>query len=108
ATTLCDQHGEVVYNAVRVSLGLQRESLGGRPPEVWAELLGLEHQPGEWFPSRTSLLPDTVIVPGPVCMTPYDRLPSPVEAFPYDWWLDIRLNAERLLDHLRTGRPSGG
>lgn len=108
ATTLRDQNGTTVYNAVRVSLGLQKKSLGGRPPEEWQALLSLEHEFGKLEPTRTSLLPDTEIGPGPVVMAPYDRLPGPLATFPYDWRLDMRLNAQRLLDHLRADKPTNG
>ena len=108
ATTLRDQHGTTVYNAVRVSLGLQKNSLGGRPPEEWQDLLSIEYEPGKLEPTRTSLLPETEIGPGPVVMAPYDRLPGPLDTFPYDWRLDMRLHAQRLLDHLRAEKPTDG
>ncbi|MDA0312482.1 MAG: hypothetical protein O2992_10250 [Gemmatimonadetes bacterium] len=38
--------GETVYNAVRVSLGLQKDDLGGLPPDQWQALLSMEHAPG--------------------------------------------------------------
>ena len=41
-------------------------------------------------------------------MTPYDRLPKPLDAFPYDWRLDIRINARRLLEYLRANKPADG
>jgi pimeloyl-ACP methyl ester carboxylesterase len=108
ATTLRDQDGTTVYNAVRVSLGLDGDELAGRPPERWAELLGTEHTPGSWGPTRTSLDPAVTITPGPAVGTPYDRLPKPNSFFPYDWRLDSRYNAQRLIDVLRAERPSGG
>jgi pimeloyl-ACP methyl ester carboxylesterase len=108
ATTLRDQNGTTVYNAVRVSLGLDGDELAGRPPERWAELLGTEHAPGAWGPTRTSLDPAVTITPGPAVGTPYDRLPKPNSFFPYDWRLDSRYNAQRLIDVLRAEKPSGG
>jgi pimeloyl-ACP methyl ester carboxylesterase len=108
ATTLVDQNGLTVYNAVRVSLGLDGDALGGRPPEAWGALLGTEHSTGSWAPERTSLEPGTTILPGPVVGTPYDRLPRPRDFFGYDWRLDSRYNAQRLIDHLRAERPSDG
>ena len=108
ATTLQDGQGNTVYNATRVSLGLQKDNLGGRPPDQWEALLSVAHEPGELEPSRTSLLPDTEISPGSVVMTPYDRLPGPLDTFPYDWRLDMRLNAQRLLEHLQENKPGDG
>lgn len=108
ATTLRDQNDVTVYNAVRVSLGLQRESLGGRPPSEWLRLFSIEYEPGELAPTRTSLEDGTDIRPGPVVMTPYDRLPKPLDTWPYDWRLDMRHNAQQLIQHLRDHRPAGG
>ena len=108
ATTLRDQHGTTVYNATRVSLGFQKDDLGGRRPTEWQALLSVAHEPARVEPTLTSLLPPTEISPGPVVMTPYDRLPRPLDTFPYDWRLDMRLNAERLLGHLRTSKPADG
>ena len=108
ATTLRDQDGVTVYNAVRVSLGLQKKDLGGRPPVEWQDLLSIEYEPGKLEPARTSLLPGTEIGPGPVVMTPYDRLPGPPETFPYDWRIDIRLNARGLVERLRRDKPADG
>ena len=108
ATTLRDQNGTTVYNAVRVSLGLQGDDLGGRPRDEWQALLSVEHEHGRLEPTLTSLLPDTEIRPGPVAMTPYDRLPGPLDTFPYDWRLDIRFNAQRLVEHLRENKPADG
>ena len=68
ATTLRDQNG-TVYNAVRVSLGLQKDNLGGRPPEQWQDLLSVKYEPGKLEPTRTSLLPDTDITAGPTVMS---------------------------------------
>ena len=108
ATTLRDQNDTTVYNAVRVSLGLQRNDLGGRPRDEWQALLSVEHEPGKLEPSLTSLLPGTEIRPGSVAMTPYDRLPKPLATFPYAWRLDIRFNARRLLEYLRANKPANG
>lgn len=108
ATTLRDQTGATVYNAVRVSIGLGRKSIGGRPPSLWRELLGTEHEKGGWAPARTSLLSDVRISAGEVVRAPYDRLPKPNDFFPYDWRLDLRYNAQRLIDHLRAKKPPSG
>ena len=53
ATSLADQHGTIVYNAVRVSVGLHKDDLGGRAPSEWEALLSMEHRPGLWPPTRT-------------------------------------------------------
>jgi len=108
ATSLVDQHGTVVYNAVRVSLGLQSDELGGRPPGAWRRLLSVRHRVGGWKPIRTSLEPGTEIVPHSVVGTPYDRMLSFARAWPYDWRLDIRYNAQLLLEHLRANKPADG
>ena len=108
ATSLADQHGTIVYNAVRVSVGLHKDDLGGRPPSEWEALLSMEHRPGLWPPTRTSLDPATELHPASVVRTPYDRLWSVVEPWPYDWRDDLRHNALRLLRHLEAERPQGG
>lgn len=108
ATSLADQDGTVVYNAVRVSLGLQKDELGGRPPQEWERLLSIETPPGSWKPSRTSLEPGTDIVPHGVVGSPYDRLLGFAEPWPYDWRLDIRYNAQLLLRYMRAHKPADG
>lgn len=108
ATSLVDDRGRVVYNAVRVGLGLHRDELGGRPPEEWGALLATEHRPGRWEPARSSLEAGTVVRAGEVVGTPYDGLLSLAHPWPYDWRLDLRHNASLLLGHLRTHRPAGG
>jgi pimeloyl-ACP methyl ester carboxylesterase len=108
ATSLADQNGTVVYNAVRVSVGLQKDDLGGRPPSEWEALLGMEHRAGLWPPTRTSLDPATELHPASVVRTPYDRIWDAVEPWPYDWRGDIRHNALRLLRHLEAGKPQDG
>lgn len=82
ATSLADGEGRVVYNAVRVSLGLQEDELGGRPPDEWERLLSLDQPEGAWRPARTSLEPEATIVPHEVVGTPYDRLLSFAEPWP--------------------------
>ncbi|MEX2467045.1 MAG: hypothetical protein WD995_09040 [Gemmatimonadota bacterium] len=108
ATSLADQDGTVVYNAVRVSLGLQKDDLGGRPPEEWERLLSIEQEPGTWKASRTSLEPGTEVTPHSVVGAPYERMLSFAEAWPYDWRMDIRYNAQLLLEHMRTNKPASG
>ncbi|HZD04090.1 MAG TPA: hypothetical protein VE173_04205, partial [Longimicrobiales bacterium] len=93
---------------VRVSLGLQKDELGGRPPDEWQRLLSLAQEPGVWEPSRTSLEPGTEVRPHAVVGTPYDRMLSFAEAWPYDWRMDIRHNARQLLDHMRRNKPDDG
>ncbi len=108
ATSLVDGDGRVVYNAVRVSLGLQRDELGGRPPDAWERLLSLDQPDGAWKPARTSLEPGTSIFPHRVVGTPYDRLLSLADPWPYDWRMDMRYNAQLLLEHMRANKPDGG
>lgn len=108
ATSLADQNGTIVYNAVRVSLGLQQDEMGGRRPGEWQRLLSLRHRPGGWKPTRTSLEPGTEVTPHSVVGTPYDRMLSFAEPWPYDWRMDIRYNAQLLLEHLRAHKPAGG
>lgn len=108
ATSLADGAGTVVYNAVRVSLGLQKDDLGGRPPEAWERLLSLDQPAGDWKPARTSLEPGTAIVPHEVVGTPYDRLLSFADPWPYDWRMDMRYNAQLLLEYMRANKPGNG
>jgi hypothetical protein len=108
ATSLADGHGTIVYNAVRVSLGLHKDALGLRPPDEWQRLLSLEHEPDVWKPTRTSLEPGTEVVTAAVVGTPYDRMLSFAEPWPYDWRMDIRYNALQLLEHMRANLPADG
>lgn len=108
ATSLADQNGVIVYNAVRVGLGLQKGELGGRAPDEWQRLLSVSHRVGSWRPLRTSLEPGTEITPHSVVATPYDRMLSFAEAWPYDWRLDVRHNAQLLLEHMRANKPANG
>ncbi|MBC7791323.1 MAG: hypothetical protein H7Z74_15355, partial [Anaerolineae bacterium] len=107
ATCLVDQNDVVVFNAVRVSVGLQKNDLGGRPPSEWARLLSMEHEPGELEPVRTSLEPGTELRPGKVVVTPYQLFPRAYEMWSYDWRWDLRWNANLLLETLRS-RCAGG
>lgn len=108
ATTLVDDDGRTVYNAVRLSLGLDRSALGGRLPRRWDDLLSLAHDDDRWAPTRTSLEPGTSLHPGRVVRTPYARLHARLDVldWPYDWRCDLRWNAQRLLDDLDRMRPS--
>jgi len=108
ASTLEDAAGVTVYNAVRVSLGLQKDELGGRPPSEWQALLSMEHAPGSLEPVRTSLMPGVSIRAADVVRLPYDRMLSFSDAWPYDWRGDIRYNAGLLLDYLRANKPIDG
>jgi pimeloyl-ACP methyl ester carboxylesterase len=107
ATTLRDQLGQRVYNAVRVSLPLVPASLGNYPRDRWVPLMSMEYAPGALRPARTSLLPGTALNAGSVVASPYQPLPAAWERWGYDWREDIRANAERLLDDLR-GRAARG
>jgi len=108
ATSLADQNGTVVYNAVRVSLGLQKDELGGRPPSEWQRLLSIAQEPGTWEPSMTSLEPGTEVRPHSIVDTPYERMLPFVEPWPYDWRMDIRHNAMLLLEKMRAEKPADG
>ncbi|MDZ7778523.1 MAG: hypothetical protein U5R14_01115 [Gemmatimonadota bacterium] len=108
ATSLWDQHETVVYNAVRVSLGLHGDEMGGRPPEEWERLLSLEQRPDSWKPTRTSLEPGTEVTTKSVVGTPYERMLSFAEPWPYDWRMDVRYNAQLLLEHMRANKPRDG
>lgn len=107
ATCLVDQNDRVVFNAVRVSVGLQKKDLGGRPPSEWARLLSMENEPGELEPVRTSLEPGTQLRPGKVVVTPYQLFPRAYEMWPYDWRWDVRCNAILLLEMLRSRCDAG-
>jgi hypothetical protein len=108
ASCLADQNGVTVWNAVRVSLGLQKNDLGGRPPAEWQALLSMEHRPGQDAPVRTSLLAGTELHPSKVVLAPYDRLARMATLWPYDWRGDIYHNAALLLDWLDARKPASG
>lgn len=108
ASELRDQDDEIVYNPVRIGLGIDRDNLGGRLPPKWARLLSMEHRPGLWAPTRTSLEPGTELRATRVVRTPYDRLWKDVEPWPYDWRTDMRYNALALLRFLEENRPPVG
>jgi pimeloyl-ACP methyl ester carboxylesterase len=106
ATTLRDQNGTVVYNAVRVQFIIGRNDLGDRDPAQVGKLLSMEHTPGRLKPARTSLEDGTYVVRGDVLRTPYDGLPV-TEWFRYDWRADLRFNANKLLQFLRDETQGG-
>jgi hypothetical protein len=55
-----------------------------------------------WAPTRTSLSPRGNLDPNTVLDgTAYGAVPGKYERFPYDWRLDIRHNALRLLEYLK-------
>ncbi len=109
ASSLFDEQGRCIWNAVRASLGLSKEELGGRPPAEWTQLLSMEHQPGIWAPVLTSMEPGTIISADLVVQTPYDRLWNMLkDVFPYDWRADIRHNAELLNEYLDANPAPAG
>jgi hypothetical protein len=108
ATTLIDQDGRVVFNAIRVALGLSKKELEGYPPDSWLSLLSMEHRPGDWAPVRTSLEANVQLFPGGVVRTPYDELSRGIALFGYDWRADLRWNALRLRDYIKHYKPAGG
>lgn len=107
ATTLRDQNGATVYNAVAVGVPLIPKSLGGRPRAQWVPLMSMGSTPGRLAPAATSLLPGTRLDPGVVVQSPYNLFPKFWEEWPYDWRADLRWNAGRLLDELRARRAGG-
>ena len=106
ATSLKDQTGKTVYNAVRVQVRIGRGDIEDRDPEEVGKLLGMEHTPGRLKPTRNSLEDGTFVVKGEVLRTPYDGLPVSLW-WRYDWRTDLRFNALRLLDTLRHETPEG-
>lgn len=107
ATCLEDLNATIVYNAVRVEVGLQKNELGGRPISEWVRLLSMEHTDGVLDPAKTTLEPGSALRPGPVVVTPYQLFPHAYEEWPYDWRADVRGNAIRLLSDLRARRAAG-
>jgi pimeloyl-ACP methyl ester carboxylesterase len=101
ASRLYDQDDVLVYNAVRVSMGLDRESLGGLPPEQWVPLLSMESAPGQLAPVRTSLMDGKTLRSGASVVVPYQVMSNSFRLWNYDWRLDLRYNAQLLLDYLR-------
>jgi pimeloyl-ACP methyl ester carboxylesterase len=108
ATSLRDDRGTRVYNAVSAGLPLIGRSLGGRPREGWSDLVGMSHRPGEIEPELTSLEPETRLIADSVVLSPYNLFPKYYEEWPYDWRGDLRWNGARLLDELRARRREGG
>ena len=106
ATTLRDDKGNTVYNAVRVQLLIGRGDIGDRNPEQLGKLVSMKHAPGRLKPVRTSLEYGTHIVRGDVLRTPYDGLPV-TNWFRYDWRADLRFSANRLLQFLREEAETG-
>lgn len=106
ATTLRNNNGDTVYNAVRVQLLIGRGDIGNRDPDELGKLMGMEHAPGRLKPVRTSLEDGTHIVKGGVLRTPYNGLPA-THWFRYDWRADLRFNANRLLQFLRDEAEPG-
>lgn len=98
ASTLVDETGKEIYNAVRMGLPLIAKSLGGVPKDEWVEVMGMRHAPGELAPERTSLQDGRELTFGGVTKTPYDLLDY--DPWPYDWRADLRWNADRLVADL--------
>jgi pimeloyl-ACP methyl ester carboxylesterase len=107
ATFLEDQNEVIVYNAVRVEVGLQKNELGNRPISEWAQLLSMAHTEGEIEPSRTTLEPGSELTAGAVVVTPYQLFPHAYVEWSYDWRADLRFNAIRLLAELRKRHAAG-
>jgi pimeloyl-ACP methyl ester carboxylesterase len=107
ATNLLDQHGNRVYNVVRVNIGLTRKDLG-KDPAAWVPVLSMEHAPGQLAPVKTSLRPGTQVRTGSVARTPYEAFPASYKPWAYDWRCDLRHNAEKLLDLLHAEKPAAG
>lgn len=108
ASRLYDQNDVLVYNAVRVSMGLDREALGGRPPEEWVPLLSMQSTPGQLAPTRTSMMDGVEIRSGASVVVPYQVMSNTYRLWNYDWRLDLRYNAQRLIDYLiENGAGSG-
>jgi pimeloyl-ACP methyl ester carboxylesterase len=105
ATSLSDGARDV-YNAVRINLPLVEEGISGYPREDWVALMSMEHAPGRLEPVRTSLLAGVDLRTSGVVHSPYEPLHG-LTPWPYDWRADLRWNAARLLDDLRTRRDRG-
>ena len=98
ATTLVDQNGDEIYDAVRMGLPLIAKSLGGLSKDEWVAVMSMELKPGDLAPVRTSLQEGRSLGHGPISRTPYSLLDY--EDWGYDWRADLRWNAERLVDDL--------
>ncbi len=107
ATSLRDQRGGIVYTATSVGIPLLPKNLEGRPRGEWEPLMSMAHRPGQLSPEKTSLAPDTALLPAQVAQSPYHLFPKYYEEWPYDWRADLRWNARRLLLDLRV-RIRGG
>lgn len=107
ATVLMDGHGRTIFNAVRVGMFIGRRDLGDRTVEEVGRVLGMEHDPGQLAPTRSSLEAGTDVRTGAVLRTPYDGLPV-TDWFRYDWRADLRFNGKLLLRFLRDRARQGG
>jgi len=106
ASTLVDQTGNQIYNAVRMGLPLIAKSLGGLPKDEWVDVMSMEHTPGQLEPTRTSLQDGTEMTAGEVSRIPYDLLDY--DGWPYDWRADLRWNADRLVQDLEQRLAAEG
>ena len=102
-------NGKTVYNAVRVEVGLGDEAIHKRTPKQVGTLLSMRHLSNKLDPIATSQEPGTEVKSGEVLRTPYNKWPPKWidHWFGYDWRADLRFNANRLLDQLRSLSNSG-
>lgn len=106
--TLRDSLGQDIGYPVRMRLGVALGQLLGMSPERLAELLSMEHRPGQWAPVKTTLVPGLSLLPNQVIAAAYNQVPRSFNHFLYDWRSDMRYSAEQLLLYLQQRRPSGG
>jgi pimeloyl-ACP methyl ester carboxylesterase len=95
--------------AASYALGLLWGHVSGDDEAVTQEL-SCEHpwSTPPFGPSKTSLKPGVQLVPFQVLRgTAYSKVPQSYLDFPYDWRLDIRHNAARLLDRVRKLSAAG-
>lgn len=106
--TLEDADGNDVGWPVMMRLKGIIRGVQGKGNQELAELLGMEHRPGQLAPVKTSLSPNTSLHPGRILRVAYNQVQEGFDAFRYDWRSDLRHSAARLLDMVRERDPHDG
>jgi pimeloyl-ACP methyl ester carboxylesterase len=104
--TLMDDEGKDLGYPARMKIGAATGGLIGKSPAELEALLSMEHRPGQEAPVETSLAPGVHIRPGRTIPAAYNQFVGSWKLFDYDWRADLRWNAAKLLNFLRTRTPA--
>ncbi len=100
--TLENSEGEDLGYPAKMKIGALTGGLIGRDPAELEDLLSMSHVAGKLAPEKSSLAPGISIEPGDVIDVAYNQFQNGFERFLYDWRADLRYNAVRLVDFLKS------